>query len=379
MKRSGIARVKGFSDTVARLLIMLAPALLVFGCASTPPPVSADQTGVRIALVGDIMLGGTATEFVERHGYDYPFEHVRAELARADVVFGNLEGPLTDRGEPLDKRFVFRTPPDKVAPALARAGFDVVALANNHTLDYGPEGLFDTLAALSGAGISGVGAGVDSDAARAPVVVESGGLSIGFLAYSNTFPEAFWATAERPGTAFGHEHHVRADVSRLREQVDVVVVSFHWGQELATELRDYQPRLGRAAIEAGADIVAGHHPHILQGVEVYGGGVIFYSLGNFTFGSYSENARTSAIARVRVGPDGLQAVELTPINVYNPEVLFRPQVLDGAPAQAVIDELQRLSAPLQTVIRAEDGRARVVLPAPRDSERFDDGQDHNRQ
>ncbi len=357
-------RMAGMTGANWRALAVLVSSVMLAACASTPPAGESEPPTVRIALVGDIMLGGTATEFVERYGYDYPFEYVTPELGQGDVVFGNLEGPLTDRGEALDKRFVFRTPPDKVAPALARAGFDVLSLANNHTLDYGPEGLFDTLDALSAAGMKAVGAGAHSTAARAPVVIEASGLKVGFLAYSNTFPESFWATDERPGTAFGHEHHVRADVARLRETVDVVVVSFHWGQEATTELREYQPRLGRAAIDAGADIIAGHHPHILQGVEYYNGGVIFYSLGNFTFGSYSERARTSAIAHVFAGADGVLEAELVPINVYNPEVLFRPRVLEGTAARDVIEQLRELSVPLQTEIRAESGRARVVLPVP---------------
>lgn len=344
-------------------LAVLVTALLLAACVSTPPASDSEHPAVGIALVGDIMLGGTASEFVERYGYDYPFEYVAAELARGDVIFGNLEGPLTVRGEAVDKQFAFRTPPDKVAPALARAGFDVLSLANNHSLDYGPRGLFDTLAALEDAGLKAAGAGADSAAARAPVVVSANGLDVGFLAYSNTFPASFWATAERPGTAFGYAQHIHADVTQLRERVDVVVVSFHWGQEANTALREYQPRLARVAIDAGADIVAGHHPHILQGVEYYEGGVIFYSLGNFTFGSYSERARSSVIAHVLAGPGGVREVELVPINVYNPEVLFRPRVLEGEPALAVIDELRRLSEPLGTRIEAQNDQARVMLPS----------------
>lgn len=358
-----LVRVMRISGAGKGALAMLVPGLLLAACASTPPPSDPEPPTVRIALVGDIMLGGTATEFVERHGYDYPFEYVADELARGDLAFGNLEGPLTVRGEPVDKQFVFRTPPDKVAPALARAGFDVFSLANNHSLDYGPHGLFDTLAALEDVGMKAAGAGADSAAARAPVVISANGLEIGFLAYSNTFPASFWATAERPGTAFGHAQHIHADVAQLRERVDVVVVSFHWGQEANTGLREYQPRLARVAIDAGADIVAGHHPHILQGVEYYDGGVIFYSLGNFTFGSYSERARSSVIAHVLAGPEGVLEAELVPINVYNPEVLFRPRVLKGEPALAVIDELRRLSAPLGTRIKAQNDRARVMLPS----------------
>lgn len=317
---------------------------------------------VRITLVGDIMLGGSADEFMLRHGYDYAFAGVAGELARADVLFGNLEGPLTNGGEAApDKKYLFRTPPMEVAPALARAGFDVVSLANNHTLDYGATGLFDTGTALFDAGIRGVGAGRDSKAARRAAVVERGGHRIGFLAYSNTFPEAFWAGTDQPGTAFGHRRHVEADVRALRSRVDTVVVSFHWGREATTDLRPYQPLLARAAIDAGADVVAGHHPHVLQGVERYGDGIIFYSLANFTFGSYSEIARVSAIAHVTVDRDGPRAVELVPIDVYNPDVLFQPQPLTGEAANAVVEHLKSLAEPLGTRLADEDGRAWLQL------------------
>lgn len=304
------------------------------------------------------MLGGSATEFMQRHGHDYAFDGVAEELARGDILFGNLEGPLTDGGEPFpDKRYLFRTPPVKVAPALARAGFDVVSLANNHTLDYGVPGLYDTLDALYDAGIHAVGAGASLARARHPAILETDGHRIGFLAYSNTFPEGFWAQPDRPGTAFGHLHHVRADVTALRERVDTVVVSFHWGRESTTELRPYQPLLARAAIDAGADIVAGHHPHVLQGVERYRDGIILYSLGNFTFGSYSENARTSAIAHVTLDSDGLHTLELVPIDVYNPAVLFRPVPLHADAATGAAEGLATLSEPLATRLQIENGRA----------------------
>ncbi|MDX1610088.1 MAG: CapA family protein [Halofilum sp. (in: g-proteobacteria)] len=330
-----------------------------------PSPLPAQPRPIRITLVGDIMLGGSASEFMQRHGHDYAFAGVAAELARGDVVFGNLEGPLTDGGEAFpEKEYLFRTPPGKVAPALAGAGFDVVSLANNHTLDYGITGLYDTLDALYDTGIRAVGAGADLERARRAAIVEAGGHRVGFLAYSNTFPEAFWAEPERPGTAFGHLHQVRADVAALRERVDTVVVSFHWGRESTTELRPYQPLLARGAIDAGASIVAGHHPHVLQGIERYRDGVILYSLGNFTFGSYSENARTSAIAHVTVDTDGPRTLELVPIDVYNPEVLFRPVPLEGEAATAVAAHLAELSAPLSTSLQIDNGRAWLDLETP---------------
>lgn len=324
------------------------------------PPTNAPTT---VAAVGDIMLGGTARPELRRYGYDYPFEHVATLLQDADIAFGNLEGPLTDAGAPEgDKQYVFRSPPAKVVPALKRAGFDVLSLANNHSLDYGPHGLADTEAALRAHGIAAIGAGVDARAARAPAVVEARGKKLGFLAYSLTLPENFFATDNRPGTAFGHEDQVRADVAALKSRVDFVLVSFHWGQEGKTELRDYQVRVGHAAIEAGAHAVIGHHPHILQGVERYRDGVILYSLGNFVFGSYSRSAIRSVVAQLLFDDRGLREVRLVPINVNNIAFNFQPKLLSPEAAAVSVTHLQTLSRPLGTELANEDGVAVLRLP-----------------
>lgn len=312
---------------------------------------------VQIVAVGDIMLGGTATPELARFGYDYPFARVRSLLGRADVVFGNLEGPLTNRGTAAVKQYVFRSPPKSVAPALARAGFSVVSLANNHSMDYGADGLRDTISALNHAGIRHAGAGNNLAAARQPAIVTVGGVRVAVLAYSLTFPEEFWADNTHPGTAFGHEYQVRADVAAAKKRADIVLVSFHWGREGTVEPRDYQRKLGHAAIEAGAAVVVGHHPHLLQGVERYRGGVILYSLGNFVFGSYSPAAARSAIARITVRGGRVREVELYPIDVLNTEVVFQPYPLTGQAADEVVAELQRISRPLSTAIENRAGVA----------------------
>lgn len=330
-------------------------------CATEPPAPAANQPApaeFRIAAVGDIMLGGTAAPEMQKYGYDYPFEQTRALLKQAQIVFGNLEGPLTDGGAAdMSKRYVFRSPPDKVAPALARAGFNIVSLANNHSLDYGPPGLENTRAALEKAGIRPVGAGRNEAEARTPIYMKADGATVAFLAYSLTFPEEFWAGPEKPGTAFGHEHLVRADVATARQKADIVVVSFHWGQEGKTELRDYQVQLAHAAIDAGASVVLGHHPHILQGVERYRQGVILYSLGNFTFGSFSNTATRSAIALLTFRDRQLSELRLVPINVKNAEVVFQPRPLSGRDATAVIEQLQQMSLERKTAIENRDGAA----------------------
>ena len=329
----------------------------------TPPAVIEPQPAtLELAAVGDIMLGGTAAPELRREGYDYAFALVEPILRQADVVFGNLEGPLTDAGHATpDKRYVFRSPPAKVAPALAAAGFTVMSLANNHTMDYGIEGLEQTMAALDEAGIQHAGAGMSLAEARRPAFIKSGDQVLGFLAYSLTFPESYWAKGQQPGTAFGHASHVRADVAATRQQADVVVVSFHWGRESTTELRDYQSILAHAAIDSGATVVLGHHPHILQGIEHYKDGIIFYSLGNFVFGSYSRKATRSIIALVNLRDAKVSEVRLIPVNVDNIELVFQPQPLVGEQADEVIAELERLSKPLSTTIMTVNGVGLVQL------------------
>lgn len=311
---------------------------------------------MSIAAVGDIMLGGKAEALLERKGYDYPFAATAHLLKRADIAIGNLETPLTDRGGPVvDKTYLFRNPPDRVAPALKSAGFDIVNLANNHTLDYGPEGLRDTIDALNRVGIAHVGAGMSlQEARRAAVLTLPNGQTVGFLGYSNTFPEEFWATPAQAGTAFGHVDQVQNDVRALVERgVDIIVVSFHWGQERQTELRSYQPLLAHAAIDAGADLVIGHHPHILQGVERYKQGLVLYSLGNYTFATFSNAVHTSVVARVDFRGGRFERLTMTPININNFEVELQPAILDAEGAGNVFDALKSLSDPLGTPLQMQ--------------------------
>lgn len=317
---------------------------------------------LRISAVGDIMLDGTARPELQKNGYDYAFAATRDLLRQSHIVIGNLEGPLTRRGKAeTGKQYIFRSPPDKVAQALRHAGFDVLSLANNHSLDYGTEGMVDTIDSLAAYGIRYMGAGSNSREARAPVFVPVGNQMVAFLAYSLTFPENYWATSNTPGTAFGHEKNIVADVKAAREYADVVVVSFHWGQESKTDLREYQTRLGHAAIDAGAQAVVGHHPHILQGVERYKHGVILYSLGNYTFGSFSQKARVSAIAQLSFSGSTLSKVKLQPINVLNTEVLFQPRPLSGEDAEHVIEQIQALSARQGTRLRNAGGIAELDM------------------
>lgn len=311
---------------------------------NTPPPNS-----ITLVAVGDIMLGGTAEEILLENSYDYPFKKIQHLLNNADIVIGNLEGPLTNACEStLDKEYLFRSPPDSVAPALKKAGFNIMNLANNHILDFDIEGMTDTIDSLKKQNIQSVGTGNNSAEARTGTILSTNNGNVGFLSYSLTFPESFWATPDKAGTAFGHEKDIREDVEHLSKLVDYVIVSFHWGREKSLELRPYQPKLGRAAIDAGANIVLGHHPHVLQGIEEYNNGLIIYSLGNFVFGSYSPDAKTSVIARLTLHKGKYHSAEFTPINVLNTEVIFQPYPLIGTAASDTIEHINMLSKELNT-------------------------------
>jgi len=317
--------------------------------------------------VGDVMLGGTARPELEKYGYDYPFEKTKNIFGMSDIVFANLEGPLSNRGESvIEKKYKFRSPPEKVAPALRLAGINIVSLANNHTMDYGEQGLVDTMTALEANGIAYAGAGRNLFQARKPAIVKVKNTRISLLAYSLTFPEEFWAKKSVAGTAFGHESYIKYDVEQAKKNSDLVIVSFHWGRESTTELRPYQISLGHTAIDAGATVVLGHHPHILQAVERYKKGVILYSLGNYVFGSYSQKAKRSAIAKFIFTDNQLTALQLLPINVNNSEVVFQPRLLAQEAAKKVVQQLNELSAQRGTEIKYRNGVADVALDTKQD-------------
>jgi len=347
---------------LAVLLLASSTQALSAELKAASAPESTLSTDLVISAVGDIMLDGTSRPVLTGLGYDYPFAQVRQYFSGSQIVFGNLEGPLTDRGTPdADKKFVFHSPPAKVSAALKNAGFNVVSLANNHTLDYGADGLAQTVETLDAAGIQHAGAGANLMAARQPAMFQIDGQRVAILAYSITLPDNFYAEENKAGTAFGHEEQVRDDVIAARMQADIVLVSFHWGQEGKTELREYQTHLGHLAIDSGASAVIGHHPHILQGIERYKDGLILYSLGNFTFGSYSTNSVRSAVAQLHFRNGRLQQLQMFPINVNNFEVQFQPQPLHGEEADDVIANLQTLSAALNTEVRNDQGVGIITL------------------
>lgn len=291
----------------------LAPALSE---AMAPEPV------VHLAAVGDIMLDRSLGTAIAAGNLDHPFVFVAPLLQSADYTIGNLETALGSVGEPAAKRYPFRSPPE-AAESLARAGFDLVSLANNHAGDYGPEALLQGIELLQAQNVATVGAGANDAAAHAPHIAEVNGLTIAFLGYVHVpveavtnFDTAGWtATADTPGLAWADPDRIRADVAAVRPDVDLVVVVLHSGYEYIEQPSEPQVAAAQAATEAGADLVIGHHAHILQGIEHHAGGVIAYGLGNFAF--EIDGPPETAIVNVWLDGDGVRQLEVRPAFVQD--------------------------------------------------------------
>jgi poly-gamma-glutamate synthesis protein (capsule biosynthesis protein) len=277
----------------------------------------APETVIHLAAVGDIMLDRTLGAVLQQGKLDHPFAFVADGLRAADITVGNLESALGDVGQPAAKSYTFRAPP-AAAEALALAGFDVMSLANNHGMDYGPEALLQGLGLLREQAIGTIGAGANAAEARAPYIAEVKGLTLAFLGYVHVpvearshFDTASWtATAGTPGLAWGDPEAIAADVTAVRPQADVVIVVLHSAYEYVEAPSPPQVAAAKAAIDAGADLVIGHHAHILQGVEFYNGGVIVYGLGNFAF--VIDGPPETAILNVWLDKDGVRQLEIVP-------------------------------------------------------------------
>ncbi|WP_078555377.1 CapA family protein [Bacillus alkalicellulosilyticus] len=242
---------------------------------------------ITIVFAGDLMMSGSVADTVERFGVNYPFEHVEEEIKKADYAVVNLETAVTHREETYGKQFNFKMPPSYL-DGVRNAGFDMVSLANNHTMDYREAGLVDTMNYLDEYGLAYIGAGLNKEEAYSAKYVTIKGRSIAFLGFSRVLPtETWYAREDKPGIASGYQLERMLDIiAKEKEIADYVLVYIHWGIERSTYPEPYQIYYGEAMIDAGADAVIGAHPHVLQPIETYNGKPIAYSLGNFLFPNY---------------------------------------------------------------------------------------------
>jgi poly-gamma-glutamate synthesis protein (capsule biosynthesis protein) len=282
--------------------------LLASPLAVTPP--------IHLVAVGDLMLARSLGAEIAAGALESPFAAFAETLRDADVAVGNLESALGTGGEPAEKRYPFLAPP-QAADALALAGFDLVSLANNHAQDFGSETLLQAIDLLGAAGVSTAGAGRDELSAYAPTMLQVGDLRLAFLAYVNVpvevsgFDTRDWTAGPGlPGLAWGEPDRVRAEVDAARQLADLVIVLLHSGYEYIEEPSEEQAALARAAAEAGADLVLGHHAHLLQGAAFGSETVVLYGLGNFAFNI--DGPAETALVHVWLDRVGVRHVTLEP-------------------------------------------------------------------
>jgi poly-gamma-glutamate synthesis protein (capsule biosynthesis protein) len=326
--------------------------ILLAGCRSVPP-------SVRLAAVGDILLDRGVARQMDRFGRDFPLAQVREELAAADLTFGNLESPVCRAGQAVPKPVVFRAAPERLA-ALTAAGFDLVSLGNNHVLDYGRAGLVETMRHLTAQGLRFVGAGRTAAAARSPVILERRGLRIAFLGFSAFLPEGVLLQPEKPGVAWLDPEAVEAHLGRARGQAEVVVVSLHWGVEYRSQPTERQRAWAHRFVQAGADLILGHHPHVVQGVEVYRGALIAYSLGNFVFDSPSRQVSTTALLECDLAAEGVVRAELVPLALRG----CRPVRMEPEAAARTLKVWQQQAQQLGTEMAIIGNRGRIAVRRP---------------
>ena len=321
---------------------------------------------VTVVLAGDFAPTDAALARIAREGWRAPYLGTADLLRDADVAFANLEAPVTESHDrfPLYKDYIYRVEP-AATEAWRWLGLDVVSLANNHIIDYRERGVRDTVRHLDAAGIAHVGAGAGESEARRPVIFDVGGVTIGFLAYLedkvayNLYLRTF-AVGGRVGAAKLDLRDLREDVARLRPLVDVLIVSVHWGMNYQ-DVTGEQERLARALVAAGVDVIAGHHSHDVQRVEVRGRTILLYSLGNWAWGAPGHGElRVGLIARLGIRGGRVATLELLPIATQNRIVDYQPRPV-AAEELGWLDDFLARSRAHGTSLQVVNGVVEVQL------------------
>lgn len=277
------------------------------------------ETGEVILLaVGDIMLDRGVAQLVNKKGggdFAYVFENIRALKGEADILLGNLEGPVSDRGADVGNLYSFRMSP-KVLPVLKEVGFDILNVANNHAGDWGVTAFLDSLERLSAAGLAYIGGGLTKVQAEKPVIIEKNGLKVGFLGFSDVGPNWLAATEREAGILLAGDTHFSEIITQAAGQTDVLIVMIHFGEEYQAFHNERQENLAKTALQAGARAVVGHHPHVVQDEESLGHQYIAYSLGNFIFDqNFSVETMSGLALKLKLSQDGVAGVEKLPISI----------------------------------------------------------------
>ncbi|TSA33856.1 MAG: hypothetical protein D4R64_13415 [Porphyromonadaceae bacterium] len=312
-----------------------------------------------LTTVGDIMLGSRMNQPIQKFGPEYPFFSVYPIFRRTSIVLGNLEGPFARKAEKQGRNYNYKVDP-KNTRILRRAGFNVMTMANNHLLDCGRLGVIETFSTLKKHGIKFIGAGENEDSSHTPAIMQAGKYKIGLLGY-------YWnsrtsARGNKPGSAMDTWEHLANDIRKLRSLVDRVVVTVHWGVPYEQYPSEEDQKKAHFSIDCGADIIIGHHPHIIQPFEVYKNRPIFYSIGNFAFGS--GNSKAESIIVAIDFQDTLTDLTIFPVYIKNRDcrINYQPRVLTGDPARKSINRLKKISGLSGKSILMKENTGKIIIP-----------------
>ncbi len=314
------------SNESSRTLAIARILICIFSLALSLAGIRAADDSVVLAAVGDVMLARSVPAQIASHDPMWPWEALAGQMKDADLRFCNLECPVSTGGLQIPKRYSFRADPLQAAQVLHAGGIDVVSLANNHSYDYSRSGLRDTVNFLATEKITALGTGIGHAGAVQPQFLTRNGLKFAFVAYTEWTPDGYIPLDDALSLAVVDEATFSAELRAAKQDADFLVVSMHWGAEYSRGFTDSQQRLAHQAIDAGADLIIGHHPHVAQTVEVYRDRPILYSLGNCIFDRTGPYHSNGALARVRFSKTAVEVEKLLPFNIEEarPTLFPRP-------------------------------------------------------
>ena len=318
-------------------------------------PTTGENT-LAIGFVGDLLLDRGVRAVAQEKGIDAIFQNTGAIFAGVELVCANLEGAVADGEKPLSKTFRFNGPSNS-GEILKKHNITLVNLANNHSIDFGRDGLRQTVENLRKYGVMSYGYGENAAAAVQPFYITRAGITIAFIG-AVCFPlEGYVYLPDRFDVGRWDAGLVGRAISEARRKADFVFVTFHWGIEFSHRSTATQMKIARFCIDQGADAVIGSHPHVLQGIEIYKGRPIFYSLGNFIFDQAYEPACRSVLAVLRVSAKGLEEVLLRPVYIRD----CIPELAAGEKKEAIINDLKEYSQVFGTEFFLTGEGVRVLL------------------
>lgn len=363
----------------AVIVVLLTAASFALGGKSADQPTDSAAAGqtaaeelqkatgpysVSFATTGDLIFWREVGDYIDANGGASAMANISDMLSQSDVTISNLESPLSDdESEPVPDKDVYIIGRPSAIESVVNSGIDIVSLANNHIMDYTGPALQDTLEALDAAGILHAGAGMNEEDADKMVETTVNGASIAFFSWTDIVPDNYVAYEDNPGVASARLNMDDAcrRVSEAKKTHDIVIVAMHWGVEYQDYIDDYTQRTpAHQLADAGADVVLGNHPHVMEGVEFYNGSFIAYAHGNCVFRQAFEfgNTHESIVLKFDMTQDGIQNVTATPLYLSDEHGI--PSVATGEQAQATLSRLAAISDGMNASFEIRDDVAYIT-------------------